>query len=151
MAPSRWLSEPEMRVWRGFLAASANVTQQIDGALKSDASLTLDDYEVLVHLSEEPERRLRMADLSARLIQSRSRLTQRIDRMEARGLVMREKCEADARGTWAVLTDHGFATIAAAAPDHVIAVRRFLLDHIPDDQLENFGELLAGLASAPPD
>ncbi len=150
MATPDWLDETEMRIWRGFLAATANVLQPIDADLKSDAGLTLDDYEVLVHLSESDDRRLRMNDLSDRLLHSRSRLTQRIDRMEKRGLVAREKCDADARGTWAVLTDAGWTAISAAAPQHLTQVRNALVDRIPHEHRTLIAECFEHLASAQP-
>jgi DNA-binding MarR family transcriptional regulator len=126
----KWLDPDEMRLWRSFLEASSRVLQQVEADLKADAGLTFDDYEVLVHLSEAPDRRLRMSELSSRLLHSRSRLTQRIDRMAVRGLIYRERCPDDGRGTFAVLTDEGFATIEAAAPGHVTSVRGALLDSI---------------------
>lgn len=151
MASPEWLDETEMRIWRSFLAASQSVLQSIDADLKADASLTLDDYEVLVHLSEEPARRLRMSELSERLLHSRSRLTQRIDRMERKGLVTREKCGDDARGTWAVLTDDGWRTIVDAAPGHLAEVRRVLIDRIPDADRVALADILARLATPPAD
>ncbi len=149
MPEPKWLDETEMRIWRGFLAATNAVLQPIDADLKATASLTLDDYEVLVHLSEDPERRLRMSELSERLLHSRSRLTQRIDRMERRGLVAREKCDDDARGTWAVLTDEGWSAITGTAPQHLAEVRRVLIDRIPQDQREQLAALLETLATPP--
>ena len=151
MTEPTWLDDTEMRIWRGFLAATTSVLQPIDAGLKTSSGLTLDDYEVLVHLSEEPARRLRMSELSSRLLHSRSRLTQRIDRMERRGLVAREKCEDDARGTWAVLTDDGWSEIDAAAPAHLAQVRRNLVDRIPADQREQLAALLETLAAPPAD
>ena len=92
--------------------------------------MTIDDYEVLVHLSEAENQRLRMSDLSKHMVHSRSRLTQRVDRLEKRGLVCREKVDIDARGTWAVLTKAGNKAIEKAAPSHVEHARRFFFDHV---------------------
>lgn len=98
--------------------------------------LSLNDYEILVNLSESPERRMRMSDLADATIQSRSRLSHQISRMEAKGLVTREDCRDDRRGTFAVLTDEGWATIQRVAPDHVASVREHFVDRLTDDQLE---------------
>lgn len=133
---TRWLSDAEMRFWRGFINASSGVMQQIDAAMKADANLDFDDYEVLVHLSETEDRRIRMNVLSERLLHSRSRLSQRVDRLVARGLVRREKCPDDGRGMFAVLTEDGFATIEAASHDHVRAVREYLVDLVEPDELD---------------
>lgn len=136
MTETRWLNHKEMELWRGFVTASSGVIQRIDAALKADADLDLDDYEVLVYLSEAEDRRVRMSELSSRLLHSRSRLSQRIDRLVARGWVRREKCPEDGRGMFAVLTDDGFATIEAASHDHVRAVREYLLDLVQPKDLD---------------
>lgn len=141
MTDAGWLNDDEMRFWRGFIAGSSTVLAEIEAGLKADAGITFDDYEVLVHLSEAPERSVRMSDLSERVLNSRSRLSQRIDRMAARGLVTREKCPDDKRGTFAVLTDEGFAAIANAAPEHVRVVREQLIDKLTPAQIRAGGEL----------
>jgi len=131
-----WLSDDEMRLFRAFLSASSGVTSRLDALLKSSAGLTLDDYEVLVHLSAAHGHRVRMSELSKLLLHSKSRLTQRVDRLVTRGLVRREKCADDARGTWAVLTDDGMTALEAAAPDHVGHVREQLFNHLEADEIQ---------------
>lgn len=143
-----WLDEAEMRAWRGFVEVGGRVLQGLDSSLKDSSGMTFDDYEVLVHLSESPERRLRMTELSERLLHSQSRLTQRIDRLVKRGWVCREKCDEDRRGTFAVLTADGFAAIEAAAPRHVADVRRLLLDHIRSDELATLAGIFERIAAA---
>lgn len=98
--------------------------------------LSLNDYEILVNLSENEGRRMRMSDLADATIQSRSRLSHQISRMEAKGLVTREDCRDDRRGTFAVLTDEGWETIQRVAPDHVASVREHFVDRLTDEQLE---------------
>ena len=136
LADHKWLDDDEMRLWRSYIEVSVRLVSALDARLKAAAGVSFDDYEVLLHLSEASDRRLRMAELSDRLIHSRSRLTQRIDRLARRGLVRREKCEGDRRGTWAVLTDEGLATIEELAPDHVRAVRQHLFDHVGVEEQE---------------
>lgn len=141
----RWLSEGEQRAWRAFVESSGGVIQLLDGLLKRDASITFDDYEVLVQLSEAEDRRMRMTDLSSRLLHSQSRVTQRIDRLECRGWVQREKSHADRRVTYAVLTDAGQEAIEAAAPLHVAHVREHVLDLLSPDEVDVLGALLQRL------
>jgi DNA-binding MarR family transcriptional regulator len=143
-----WLDETEMRAWRGFVEVGGRVIQGLDSSLKESSGMTFDDYEVLVHLSEAPERRLRMTELSQRLLHSQSRLTQRVDRLVKRGWVSREKCDEDRRGTFAVLTAEGFAAIEDAAPHHVADVRRLLLDHIRGDEMATMAEIFERIADA---
>jgi DNA-binding MarR family transcriptional regulator len=93
------------------------------------------DYNVLVVLSEAPERRLRMGELASRLVFSPSRLTYQVSSMENRGLVRRESCPADRRGSEAVLTDHGLAKLRDSAPHHLVSVRDRLIDLLDDAEL----------------
>ncbi len=141
MAPSEgvpWLDDTESRMWRAWITASTVIGRAIEQYLREESDLALDDYEVLVHLSEAPERAL----------QSPSRLSQRIDRMTRRGLVARERCDEDRRGFWAVLTPDGLSAIEQAAPDHVRSVRRHLLEHLRRDDIERLAEVLRGLADS---
>lgn len=144
---SNWLSEDEMALWRPFLTAILGVSVHLDSSLRAASDLSLDDYEVLVHLSEADGRRLRMSQLSDRLLNSRSRLTQRIDRLARRGYVTRKKCDADRRGTWAVLTDTGFAALVEAAPFHVAHVREVFFDHLETSDLDALTEIFRRLAT----
>ncbi len=131
-----WLNDAEMRTWRAYLRAVNLIDRRLNEGLKTAADLAIEDYEVLVHLSETPERRLRMSDLSQRLVHSQSRLTQRVDRLAKRGYVSREKCPEDRRGTFACLTDEGFAALQATAPHHVRDVREALIDLVGTDEHE---------------
>lgn len=145
----RWLDREEEAFWRDFLAVNLRLLDDISADLRAESDLTMDDYEVLVHLSEAPDRRVRMSELSDMVVQSRSRLTQRIDRMVERRWVRRERCPEDGRGQYAVLTDTGFDTLAEAAPGHVASVRRHLIDRLDRDQLRAAAEVMAVLAEPP--
>lgn len=148
MDDTPWLNEQENRIWRGFHEASGRIQSQLSESLKEQTGLTMDDYEVLAHLSEADPQRLRMTELSHRLLHSQSRLTQRVDRLAKRGLVCREKCPDDGRGTFAVLTDQGMAAIRAAAPGHVVDVRRMLIGLIRDDERAVIADVFERLAVA---
>lgn len=126
----RWLSDVEQRAWRAWIDSSRRIAAATDRQLRDDRDLSGDDYEVLVRLSEAPERRIRMSELAESVANSPSRLSQRIDRMAARGMVCRDRCQTDRRVWWVVLTDEGFAALAAAAPGHVEEVRRQFIDRL---------------------
>lgn len=145
MDTTNWLSDDEMRLWRAFITASSGITSKLDTALKRSHELNLDDYEVLVFLSESPDQRLRMSELSDRLLHSRSRLTQRIDRLANRGFVRREKCQDDQRSTWAILTPEGMTALTAAAPDHLDHVREFFFDHIEPKDVPTIANALEAI------
>jgi len=145
---TRWLTEDEQRLWRGWLAASMLLPERLNRDLQEQHGLTGTDYQVLVELSESPERRMRMSTLAERTQLSRSRLSHQIDRMTAAGLVSRQECAQDGRGMFAVLTEHGWETIVAAAPDHVESVRRHLVDRLTPEQFAAFGEACIIVADA---
>ncbi|RLP85935.1 MULTISPECIES: MarR family winged helix-turn-helix transcriptional regulator [unclassified Micromonospora] len=143
---TRWLDSDEQRTWRAFLTASRALMDTLDRELQRDASMPHAYYEILVRLSEAPDRRLRMSDLAEATGSSRSRLSHAVARLEAAGWVHREECATDRRGQVALLTDAGFATLAAAAPGHVEGVRRHLFDALSPaqvDQLRRISETLA--------
>ena len=134
-APPRWLTDDEQRAWRAYIRLAQLLMRQLDRDLHP-FGLSMHDYEILVELSEAPSHRLRMTELADRTAQSRSRLSHQINRMEAKDLVSREGCEGDKRGTFAVITGRGLATIERVAPSHVDSVRRHFMDQIPAEYLD---------------
>ncbi|MER7893458.1 MarR family transcriptional regulator [Micromonospora sp. NPDC094482] len=133
---TRWLDQDEQRTWRAFLAASRGLMDALDRELQRDAGMPHAYYEILVRLSEAPERALRMSELADATGSSRSRLSHAVARLESAGWVRREECPTDRRGQVAHLTDAGFATLAAAAPGHVEGVRRHLFDALTPAQVD---------------
>jgi DNA-binding MarR family transcriptional regulator len=141
----RWLTEPEMRCWRALISVTTGVLGALDGELQSEHGLSLGEYEVLVHLSEEPERSLRMTDLAGRLHLSPSGITRRIDGLERAGLVERQQCPSDRRGSNAVLTAEGVRRLAAAAPTHVRGVRAHFIDQLSDREIADLASALSSV------
>ncbi|MET8258742.1 MarR family winged helix-turn-helix transcriptional regulator [Micromonospora sp. NPDC005553] len=143
---TRWLDPDEQSTWRAYLTASRVLMDTLDRELQRDAGMPHAYYEILVQLSEAPGRQLRMSQLAQAAGSSRSRLSHAVARLEAAGWVRREDCPTDRRGQIALLTDEGFATLAAAAPGHVEGVRRHLFDALSPaqvDQLRRISETLA--------
>lgn len=144
----RWLDEDEARLWRGLLTLSVRLQPVLDTDLARLADLTLGEYEVLHLLSTVETGRLRMSELAAMGLVSRSRLTYIVDRLERRGLVERGRCESDRRGVWAMLTDAGNELLEATAPGHVDSVRARLLDHLGADEVRDTSTAIDRLAAA---
>lgn len=139
MSEPRWLDATQQRDWRAYVDGSVRLTEVMDRDLKTKHGLSVSEYEILVRLSESPERRLRMAELAENASQSRSRLSHTCSRLESKGLVMRGSCPNDKRGVYAHLTDEGFATLERAARDHVETVRTFFIDVVESHDLEAIG------------
>jgi DNA-binding MarR family transcriptional regulator len=146
MTEPRWLDALQQRDWRSYVEGSLRLTDLLDRDLKAKHGLTMAEYEILVRLSEAPERRLRMAELAEVASQSRSRLSHTVSRLECKGLVARNTCGADKRGVNAELTDEGFAFLAKAAVDHVATVREFFIDPVDPEDLAAVGRAFTAIA-----
>ena len=131
----RWLSSQEQSVWRQWLAVNGALPAAMNQRLISDAGLSLQDFDVLVQLTDTPSGQVRVSALAEALGWERSRLSHHVKRMTARGLVARDDCDDDGRGAYVVLTDAGRTAIENAAPDHVETVRRLVFDALDDDDL----------------
>ncbi|MFF4246567.1 MarR family winged helix-turn-helix transcriptional regulator [Streptomyces sp. NPDC001822] len=142
---TRWLNDAEQCAWRTHLDVSRLLTHQLEKDLQP-FGLTMNDYEILVNLSESDERRMRMSDLAAATLQSKSRLSHQITRMETAGLVRREHCESDRRGLYAVLTDLGGETMRKVAPHHVESVRSHFMDLLSPEALAELHAALTPIA-----
>ena len=148
----RWLDELEARAWRGYTRMRVELEAALSRELSRHSGLSHADYAVLVELSEAEEGRLRAFQLGRALRWEKSRLSHHLKRMEARGLVRREECAEDSRGSEVVLTAEGRAVIEQAAPAHAEDVRRLMIDHLTPEQLEVLADIaevvLAGLEAA---
>jgi DNA-binding MarR family transcriptional regulator len=145
-SPARWLTDAEQRAWRAFVGASQLLMDQLDRELQRDAGMSHAYYGILAALSEQPSRAVRMTDLARLLRYSKTRLSEAIARLEARGWVARKPCPTDRRSTFAVLTDGGFAALATAAPGHVAGVRRHVFDRLTDQQVAQLREMCEAIA-----
>jgi DNA-binding MarR family transcriptional regulator len=143
-----WLSDDEQRTWRTYLRMSSLLPAALNRQLQQDCGLTLPEYEVLVQLSETPERRLRPFQICDALNWEQSRLSHQLTRMERRGLVARQECAADGRGAFIELTPAGADAIGAAAPRHVAAVRGLVFDQLSGAQRAALEEACAAIVSA---
>src|SRR3954454_14494702 len=80
-----WLSPVEYRAWRCFLEGTRAVFDSLEQDLQADAGIPLAYYEILVRLSEPPDRTQRMVTLAKALGYSTSRLSHAVDRLQRYG------------------------------------------------------------------
>ena len=144
---TRWLNDREMRAWRSYVETRSDLDAAIESDLRS-TGLSLGDYQVLVFLSEAPQRRRRMCDLADDLQLSPSGLTRRLDGIVRRGWVERIGSDDDRRVMLAALTDEGLAMLESAAPTHVDSVRRHLVDLLDDDELDALARIFGKIRTA---
>ncbi len=138
---TRWLTDDEQRTWRAFGLASRLLTDRLERDLLAGAGMPVTYYELLVLLSEAPERTLRMSELAHWTHSKPSRISHAVNKLEQAGWVRREHYAGDRRGWLAVLTDEGLAALETAAPLHVESVRAHLIDLLPPEQLRRLGDI----------
>lgn len=142
------MSPEEQQAWIGVTALMWLLPGPLDAQLQRDSGLNLFDYFVLSSLSMADGRQRRMSDLAAQSHANPSRVSNVVSRLEAAGWVTRRTHEHDRRSTVATLTDGGWDKVVAAAPGHVAAVRRLLLDRLTDAQLVTLKDVGASVARA---
>jgi DNA-binding MarR family transcriptional regulator len=128
-------TEPELDAWRGFLRTHATLVRELDEELTERHGLPLSSYDVLIQLDESPEGRLRMSSLADAVLLSRSGLSRLVTRLEKQGLLEREECPSDARGSFASITGAGRDRLAEARATHRAGVRDRFLDKLGEREL----------------
>lgn len=137
-----WLTAEEQKIWRSFLGGTIVLNDRLDRDLRTAHGLSMPEYEILVRLSEAPDRSIRMAELAAAVSHSRSRVTHTIARLEREDLVFRGQCSEDGRGVSAVMTDKGFALLEEAAHTHVRGVHSYLVDNASPEEFAVLGQIM---------
>ncbi|MCX4903727.1 MarR family winged helix-turn-helix transcriptional regulator [Streptomyces sp. NBC_00878] len=148
MSEPRWLTPHQADVWAKYRRLFRELQRAQDQQLQRDSGLSAADYALLAPLSESDDGVLRARDLGAEVGWERSRLSHQITRMEKRGLVTREPCADDARGSMVCLTKKGRAAIEAAAPKHAECVRQLVFDPLTPDEVHLFGDVLDRILDA---
>jgi DNA-binding MarR family transcriptional regulator len=145
------LTAEEEAVARALGRVILVVPRVLDADLVREQGLTLTEYTTLMHLSEAPNRMLRMSELAAAGDVSLSGMTRVVGRLQADGLVERVKCTEDARGANAILTDAGLTRLEQAYPTHLASVRRHIIDHLAGIDLVGLARALERFATTEQD
>jgi DNA-binding MarR family transcriptional regulator len=146
MATVEPLSPSEEALWRAVMRIVKVIPRHLDSDLIRGAGLTASEYTTIMHLSEAPNRELRMADLANATDLSASRMTRLVDDLQSRGLVTKTTSSSDARGNVAKLTPQGMAKLKFAWPVHLASVRRRFLDCIDGAAVDGVAKALAEVA-----
>ena len=139
---TRWLDADQQGSWRAFAVGVTLLLDRLDADLQHAYDVSLTEYEILVRLSERPERSMRMAQLADALAHSRSRVTHTVARMQNAGLVSRSTSPEDGRGSVCTLTDAGYALLVEAAHVHVEGVRDYLVDLASTEDFAALGRVM---------
>jgi len=130
------LSEQHLAAWRSFLKAHATIIDRIDHDLVAAQRPPLSSYDVLIELYEAPEHRLRMHELAERVVLSRSGLTRLVDRLEAEGLLTRDRSVTDRRGAYAVITEQGIEALRQTWPVYARGITEYFARWLTVDEAE---------------
>lgn len=141
------LNPAEEAAFRALARVTIVLPRALDADLMREQHLPLTEYLTLMHLSEAPDRSMRMSDLAGGCDLSLSGLTRVVTRLESEGFVERVRCSEDARGSNAVLTDLGFARLQQAYPTHLASVRRHVVDHLQGLDLPELTRALEKIAT----
>jgi DNA-binding MarR family transcriptional regulator len=139
--PAR-LDEDQRLVWKAYRDVYQGLSEVLQDQLLRDAGLSGSEYAVLVVLSYAPGGVVRAREICSELAWDRSRLSHLVGRMEKRGLVVREECSEDGRGTMVRLTDAGRAALEDAAPEHSEGIRRYFFNLLTKSEYETLATVL---------
>jgi DNA-binding MarR family transcriptional regulator len=142
------LEQSRLIAWRSFLTAHAALINQIEHELQEAEVVPLAWYDVLLTLYEAPNRRLRMNELASAIVLSRSGLTRLVDRLEAEGLLSRERCGTDRRGAFAVLTDKGLAALRRTWPVYEKGIVKHFARYVSDYEAHALTEVFQRVLGA---
>jgi DNA-binding MarR family transcriptional regulator len=141
-------AQPGLEAWIRFLRAHAAVTRELSTRLESRHGLTLSDYDVLVQLYYSDSRRMRRVDIARSVLLTASGVTRLLDGLERSGLVCKERCDSDARVTYAVLTDAGASAFEAAQATHLADIEELFASSFSPEERTTLAELLGRLPLA---
>ena len=131
--------------WVSFLRAHSAITRELSVQLQREHGLTLNDYEVLLHLSHSEGGRMRRVDLAQRILLTASGITRLLEGLERSGFVCKETCASDARVSYAKLTDEGAAKLRDASVTHLRGIDELFLGRYSRSELATLAELLSRL------
>ncbi len=140
------LSPAEDALWRAIMRIVKVLPRNLDSDLIHGAGLSASDYTTIMHLSEAPNRELRMSDLANATGLSASRMTRLVDDLQARSLVTKVASSTDARGNLARLTPRGMAKLRAAWPVHLSSVRTRFFDHMDTTEIKRVAAAMSAVA-----
>lgn len=124
----------DQEAWGGFLNIYARLNRLIEEDLQHHSHLTHVEFEVLLRLSWNEQHRMRIQDLAAQSILTRSGISRMVERLEKAGLVTREEAPEDRRGAYAVLTETGAERFRTASEAHHALVQQVFLEVFTEEE-----------------
>ena len=138
-----YLTDAEFRAWHGCLQFTNTVTRALDVALSTAHGISVKEFDVLITLFNASDSRLRMTELSERVVLTPSGVTHLVTRLERDGLVTRVVDEDDRRSFFAALTPAGQQRLRESRSTHNEVVREHLTRRLSATQLATMGTLMS--------
>jgi DNA-binding MarR family transcriptional regulator len=138
----RSLNHREWSAWLQLVGTFTLLPAALDSQLQREAGMTHFEFEVMVALSRQPDRRLQLKDLAIVANGSLSRLSHVISRLERRNWV-RRRSGSKGRATYAELTDKGYQKLMATGPIHLREVRRLVFDVLTPEEVKALKQVTA--------
>jgi DNA-binding MarR family transcriptional regulator len=135
----------KLESWVSFIRAHAAITRELSAQLQREHGLTLNDYEVLLHLSHAEGERLRRVDLAERVVLTASGITRLLEGLERGGFVVKEHCVSDARVSYAKLTSAGREKLRLAGVTHLRGIDELFVERYSGSELATLADLLSRL------
>jgi DNA-binding MarR family transcriptional regulator len=103
--------------WEALFRAQVSIMRTLNAEFPDD-QISFNEYDVLFNLSSRPERALRIRDLNKHLLLTQPSISRLVDRLTARGLVVKLSDPTDARGIIVKMTDRGYDVYRRVASAH---------------------------------
>ncbi|MFC7787867.1 MarR family winged helix-turn-helix transcriptional regulator [Microbacterium sp. GCM10027623] len=138
-------TQDQLRIWRDYIETAQTLRTLLGRRLLSESSLSAADYQVLLALTEAPQRTLRSSELAALIDWERSRLSHHLGRMEKRRLIRRLPCADEVHGVDVSATELGREAFRAGSVPHLRAVRELFVDALTTEQLAHLDDIAGAL------
>jgi DNA-binding MarR family transcriptional regulator len=135
----------ELETWVQWLRAHAAVTRELNAQLVTAHGLTINDYEVLLHLAKAPNETLKPVELASRVLLTPSGITRLLAGLERSGFVCRVDCAADKRVSYAQLTPGGREKLREASDTHLAGIASQFTGRFTRKELATLSTLIGRL------
>ncbi|HEX6878252.1 MAG TPA: MarR family winged helix-turn-helix transcriptional regulator [Nocardioidaceae bacterium] len=141
-------TDAQLAVWKQLQWANALIMARFKSDL-ARSGLSVEEFDVLVHLAWAPSETLTLRELTATMVVSsaltRSGLTRLLDRMDRDRLVRRTLSKQDRRRFDVSLTAKGRRRFAQVWPEHADGIRRYFVDPLATEDLDDLDRILSVL------
>jgi DNA-binding MarR family transcriptional regulator len=145
------LTDDQLAAWKQLQWATALIMGRFRRDL-ARSGLSLEEFDVLVHLAPAPSGTLPLHELTASMVVadglSRSGITRLLDRMDGDGLIRRTVSTRDRRRFDVTLTPQGRRRFEQVWPEHAEGIGRYFAEPLAQHDISELSKILATLIHA---